>query len=588
MRNYINQHSQDATIATAKHFGLSATLILSLTLAACGGDSIGSGIYFDQPHNGTNGGDPGSGMKNRTGDYGDYDGDNITNIDDVDYDGDGLIEISSAVELDMIRNNLAGTGLSDSLGEQGNTQGCNGDAATPDICLGYELANNINLSDYTSWVPLGACTGVATDSNTGEQGFAICPEEAAFSSIFDGNNYVISDMHIGLSGNDEYGIGLFGAVAPGTVLRNVRLQDVAIAEDNNVNSWFVGALVGVADGAIINSSSVVGGSVFGSYNVGGLIGSAELGASIDNASAVLDRVQGTNSKIGGLVGSASTCTISSSYARIVRVESLSSFGGKAGGLVGQTSDCSVRSSYADTEEVLSFGEHAGGLIGLAIDSEITSSYAISRSYILSGGRVGGLIGFAAGNTSIYASYARSENINAGTPLSHAAGLVGDLSESSNIDFSYAFTNAIIGIGDIGGLTTRSSTDNYQGITNSYAASPLALIAVNKPQSITIDSSYWDSDLSDLVADSNNMNGRTTAQMQSGSFAASQYQGWDAAWCNPATGEFTTDEDVALMGGYATNSVWDFGNIDQYPALTCLKSMPAAQQFTINGGGFAAP
>ena len=54
----------------------------------------------------------------------DSDNDMIPDRNDIDFDGDGLIEISTAAEFNAIRNNLAGTGLTLTAGGTGNSSGC--------------------------------------------------------------------------------------------------------------------------------------------------------------------------------------------------------------------------------------------------------------------------------------------------------------------------------------------------------------------------------------------------------------------------------------------------------------------------------
>ena len=89
----------------------------------------------------------------------DSDGDGVEDNLDVDEDGDGLIELRTAAQLDMVRNNLFGTGLdadnSDGdVNAGGNDMGCGG-AVSITACNGYELVADIDLAGYDNWDPIG-------------------------------------------------------------------------------------------------------------------------------------------------------------------------------------------------------------------------------------------------------------------------------------------------------------------------------------------------------------------------------------------------------------------------------------------------
>ena len=97
------------------------------------------------------------------------DGDSVFDDMDVDLDGDGLIEISTVAQLNMMRNNLAGTGLdadnSDgNLYAGGDDTGCGGgtyaNGTVITTCNGYELMADIDLND----LPKSDTSMVATGS----------------------------------------------------------------------------------------------------------------------------------------------------------------------------------------------------------------------------------------------------------------------------------------------------------------------------------------------------------------------------------------------------------------------------------------
>ena len=116
---------------------------------------------------------------------------------DVDDDGDGLIEIRTAEELDNIRHNLTGAGYRPAADAASNSAGC------PDSgCHGYELTANISLAGM-HWIPIG---GDADDER--------------FTADFDGNGNVISNVTITSAEGDLDGrtyIGFFARMFGATI-----------------------------------------------------------------------------------------------------------------------------------------------------------------------------------------------------------------------------------------------------------------------------------------------------------------------------------------------------------------------------------
>ena len=72
----------------------------------------------------------------------DTDSDGVLDFEDVDIDGDGLIEISTLAELNNIRNNLSGNAYNNGIEDDSN--GC-GDGDLIIVCNGYELINDLNF-----------------------------------------------------------------------------------------------------------------------------------------------------------------------------------------------------------------------------------------------------------------------------------------------------------------------------------------------------------------------------------------------------------------------------------------------------------
>lgn len=114
-----------------------------------------------------------------------------------------------------------------------------------------------------------------------------------FTGIFDGQNFIISNLNIdktSVSG-DNY-VGLFAFLGSGGEIVNLGLENIVVS-----GSWYVGGLVGFQFGGSIFSSYATG-NVYGSDSVGGLAGVS--GGNIDQT-YFSGEVNGTNI-VGGLVG----------------------------------------------------------------------------------------------------------------------------------------------------------------------------------------------------------------------------------------------------------------------------------------------
>ena len=338
----------------------------------------------------------------------DMDGDGCRDSDeDVDDNGDGLIEIRDDTDLDQVRDDLNGRTLA------GNSDGCGGQNTGIIACNGYELTQNISLADYSDWQPIGGCPTLSSGR---------CADlDALFNTTFDGKDYIISNLTITNSNGDyDNATGLFGAIHADSILRNIHIRSGNIS-DGGRN---VGLLVGYAQGAMIINSSTEGAVNASGNNVGGLVGDGDR-ATITSSYAAGGAVSGDN-VVGGLVGVGQDATITSSYAAGGAVSGNLS----VGGLVGYGQRAEITSSYAAGGDV-SGGDFVGGLVGLGQFSTITSSYAAGGA--VSGNlSVGGLVGYGQ-SANITSSYAAGGSVSGG---SRVGGLVGDVGPDGAIMFSY--------------------------------------------------------------------------------------------------------------------------------------------------------
>jgi len=203
-----------------------------------------------------------------------------------------------------------------------------------------------------------------------------------FTGIFDGVDHVVSKLTINRP--DQYGVGLFGYLSEGGVIKNLIVEDVSIT-----GCCEVGGVAGTNEGGvIINSSST--GLVTGEDHVGGLIGENHGGTILKSSS--LANVQGRWG-VGGLVGrNISTWGVAGVIADCYAGGDVTG-NHQVGGIAGQNLYSRIGGSYA-TGEIKAVGEYGGvgevgGLVGWNL-GEIGNCYAtgtVAGQYA-----VGGLVG----------------------------------------------------------------------------------------------------------------------------------------------------------------------------------------------------
>ena len=321
---------------------------------------------------------------------------------DYDADDDGLVEIQSLAQLDVIRHDMDGDGLVSDLGksrlnypgrlalyEAAFPQAAPG-MGCPAGCVGYELAADLDFdtdgdgrvgpgdafwNDGAGWDPLGGYSGDTT----------FIPHNSALGGVFEGNGHRISRLFIDRRAT---GAGLFGRTAPSGTVRNVRLAGA----DVSGGSFYVGTLVGNHAGSVHGSSAT--GSVSGGSNVGGLVGYADIGSEVGAGSAYV-RTTG-ESGVGGLIGG------NWGTVRDVRAAGdVTGAGFDIGGLIGVNYRLGTASRCYATGDVSGVIGQIGGLAGRN-DGTIAACHAAGTT---GGGyyTVGGLVGWLSSGT-ISASY----------------------------------------------------------------------------------------------------------------------------------------------------------------------------------------
>ncbi len=252
----------------------------------------------------------------------------------------------------------------------------------------YLLANDIDLSGYPDWTPIGR--------------FDSPDDMLPFSGVFDGQGYSITGLKI--SGNED-ARGLFGYTYSGAI-RNVVIRNPEIEGKDQV-----GALVGYQaySNQGIKNCAVIGGKIQGRSHVGGLVGYMEE-SPIQNCYSTCE-VVAMDFYAGGIVGDH----------RVV---------------------ASIRNCYA-TGNIS--GTYSGGIVGVAQDVErcvalgqtvtgkssnrVTDSVRISDVYAWGGMKVNG-------NT---VTYGAANNENGADLVCNGGALSTQFSEIFANDDAWTYT-----------------------------------------------------------------------------------------------------------------------------------------------------
>lgn len=252
------------------------------------------------------------------------------------------------------------------------------------LSAGYWLENDISAAETAGGMWGGGYFAPVGDNSSGAA-------DTQFTGRLDGLGHAINNLYINRPGADDQ--GLFGALGPGAVVRDVNLVGHDMTGQNAV-----GAVAGRNAGATISRVGVQG-LVKGASQVGGMVGRNE--GPIANSAAmgfVTGGVAYVGSSIGGLVGeNASGGSIVESFARGGAGNYLAAVD-DVGGLAGTNDGAIIRSfavnskdvSIFATDSVVSFGgNNVGGLVGTN-GGTIADSYASAE--VRQGYTMGGMVG----------------------------------------------------------------------------------------------------------------------------------------------------------------------------------------------------
>ena len=525
---------------------------------------------------------------------------------DYDTDDDGLIDITTLAQLDAIRYDLDGNGIIADADDAAaylrafpgrktdapNPNGCDGDGdGTPaNVCIGYELMNDLDFDengdglitaagdptywdDGKGWMPIGQPVISGAASQNAAFGLV-----AYYTAIFEGNEHSISNLHINRAIDGDQNltyVALFAAVSGR--IRNVDLRNPQVAfrragtigqdappagappgtPPEEKRSNYVGGLAGsLGSGGRIDDSRIVGGGVTFTQGAG------------RHSSTYVGCLAGRGFQ-GAISGSSASCAVNIYAPQRGGVGGTTQFGGDgiprdtnttwSGGLVGNSFGAHITASYAagDVSCHQDGNQFCGGLVGEAVIANIVSSYAtgnvVNRLAITAYSSHDRLTGGPSGEVQACHTWN-------GTPYSTGA-LLGRIAGGGITD-SYATGRVTV---PEGVRAERCPAIKAGGLVGNSQA---ALGSVN-PGSIT--NSYWDretttydyigSGRSDGPTSGISMVGaHTTAELQMpttyGATNSARYFEWNR----------DVDNDVNTGDASGNDDPWDFGGAGDYPAL----------------------
>jgi|GEM_PF-3342501 len=401
---------------------------------------------------------------------------------------DGYTGIYTAQDLDNMRNNLSGN---------------------------YILMNDINLSDWGNWEPIGS-------------------NSKPFIGTLDGNGYEVEQLTI-LGLYYYHNVGLLGYVQDAQI-SNLGLDNTTIDIYNSQTGFYfhAGALCGYADGVLVDncyntgsvkavsatlasfSGGLVGrsinstnsititncfntGDIYGLGYTGGIIGTTEINSAdtpapvnIKNCFNYGDIVVKSNGWAGGIVAlTQSECHIMDSHnCGNISGEEGMSLGGIAGRLDGSITNCSNSGNVSGASN----SAGVGGIVGRNDNCiDINNCYNTEN---VTGGIAGGIIGVQSGEMATinkcYNTGSISAHGSSGDTTGSAGGIIG-FNNFATIVNSYNKGNVSSQFGQVGGLAGSSSNLTIVTSYNSgIVTAPIngGIIGISRDATNNIENCYY--------------------------------------------------------------------------------------------------
>lgn len=280
-----------------------------------------------------------------------------------------------------------------------------------------------------------------------------------FRGSFNGNNHTITGYYID---EDQSNLGLFGRTLDAAIL-NLSVDGIDVSNPENYNDC-TGALIGYAQDTTITNVHFTDTSVDSlGGRVGGLVGCYDVYNGTHNitGSSYAGSVDG-GYQVGGLVGEANVGGANSTIGTNTASVYLAAQGGKAGGMIGgldidDEAQVYVNSNQVSNTTITSNGS-SGGLVG-EIYSEDGANLTTSNNNIttnqLADDTSGGLVGYyESDDAHSYEANTNTINSTITADTYSVGGLFGSVEvyamQSLNVDDN-DIAATIVAVGDVGGM-----------------------------------------------------------------------------------------------------------------------------------------
>ena len=292
-----------------------------------------------------------------------------------------------------------------------------------DLDKHYRMVDDVVLTSL-AWTPIGSANVPASIYDL-------------FTGSFNGNGHTITGLTINAI-TSVVSQGMFGAIDQDAVVRNLNLVNV-----NITGNTYIGGLVGVNNGSVINSS--VTGTISSSSTsiaVGGVVGLNFDDGRVQNSYFIGSSVSGDDS-IGGVAGM-NTGTVVNSYS----TGNISGYV-NVGGVVGANSGNVINSYFIGTS-VNGTGNNIGGVVGRNVtDGIVQNSYSTSPVSSI-GTNIGGVVGYNFNGT-VQNSYSIGNVEGTGTGSNNIGGVVGENDGTDAIVQNSYSTGSVSGVFGVGGV-----------------------------------------------------------------------------------------------------------------------------------------